>query len=145
MSWLSEALKRSGLDVVNKIGGPVVNVGEKIARNSIPGAGWAIDAGKTLGGFIPQVGGIGGGPGQQGQQGGGLPGFDPLGLMAIGNSAYLGDKASNFAKNAGESADREWARRAPVRDAGLAGMMAAPKTLPELGAIRARGNPFAGG
>lgn len=148
MSWLSEALKRNGLDVVNKIAAPVIGAGESIARNAIPGAGWAIDAGKAVGGLIPDVSG---GIPKLGalRPGGGSSGLgglfkDPLGLLSVGNSAYLGDKASNFAKLAGESADREWARRAPVRDAGLAGMTAAPRRIPALGAIRTSGaNPFA--
>jgi hypothetical protein len=90
--------------------------------------------------------------------GGGLP---TLGTMATGggsidpwlkvlagaqlaNSAYLGQKSSNFADIAGKNADAAWQQKAPLRAQGVAGMDAgvAPVRLPGLAKISAAGNPF---
>ena len=141
-------IAKYGLPVAGAVlGGPLLGAAGG-ALGKIPGVGAVTDWAKGL--TIPGLGGVSDAlKGALPKLGGLLPknaggGIDLLGLGAIGKSAYLGDKASNFAKLAGESADREWARRAPVRDAGLAGMTAAPRRIPALGAIRTSGaNPFA--
>src|SRR3990167_9556443 len=60
----------------------------------------------------------------------GNSGLNALGLGQLANAAYLGQKSSNFADLAGQSAERSYRERAPLRAAGLAGMQAAPITLP---------------
>lgn len=144
MSWLSAALDRNGLGGLNKIGGPLVKAAGT-AASVIPGIGPLISAGNAVGDYIPDVfsgtklpsiAALGGKDGKANLD-------TILGLAGVANSAYLGDKANNYAKNAIENVDRDYAAKAPLRAAGIAGMQAAPRTLPALGAIRSR-NPFAG-
>lgn len=120
MSWFSDAIDGlPGGKVINAIGGPIVS-----------------SAGKALG--------LGGGSS--------APGVAPVGgganplLVAAGaaNAANLGQKSSNFADLAGKSADAAWNAKAPLREAGIAGMLHPQHAdLSGLAGQRMAGNPFA--
>src|SRR3990167_4400145 len=108
-------IAKYGLPVAGAVlGGPLLGAAGG-ALSKIPGVGAVTDWAKGL--TVPGLGGVSDAlKGALPKLGGLLPKnpggwIDLLGLGAIGNSAYLGDKASNFAKLAGEAADRGWARR----------------------------------
>jgi len=139
------------IGAVGKLSG-VSSVTDKLGQ--IPGVGAIKNAAGNVGSWwdknvaqpvqdsglkLPSLGGLmpGGGQGD-----GGLDSL--LGLAGVANSAYLQDKSNNYAKNALENVQRSYDERGPLRAAGVAGMQAPPRTLPELGAIRKSGaNPFA--
>ena len=158
MSWLSEALKRNNLDVLNKVAKPIQAVANPIVNN-IPVVGAVKQGIEAVGDYIP------GGP----KSVGGLPGITPAssggpdlaallgqfltgnkGLNALGtaqgiNAALLGQKAIQYAKDAEGTAMSAWNKNAPLRDAGRAGMLAPKPSVDTsfLPGIRRSGNPFA--
>lgn len=162
MSWLSSWLDRQGGvgRAINAVGGPIVNLGGRVA-GEIPGVGTVVRAGQALGGLIPggpsqrpqsvsgmQGGGIGGAiGGALGAAGnflGGNGGLNALGLAQGANAAMLGQKASNFADMAAKNVDENFQSRAPLRVAGMEGMLR--PQIADTSALRrisARGNPFA--
>ena len=63
MSWLSAALKRNGLDVVNKIAKPIQGAARTAVSNVVPGGSAILGIGDAIGKYVPQVGGGGAGGG----------------------------------------------------------------------------------
>lgn len=131
------------------------NVGTKMGQApGLPGVQAA--AGMTADGIDPAlIAAITKAIGGSGGSASGLPGISSLltgnsGLNALAaaqlaNSAYLGQKSSNFADIAGKNADEAWQQKAPLRAQGVAGMdsSVAPVRLPGLAKISQSGNPFA--
>jgi hypothetical protein len=61
------------------------------------------------------------------------------------NAAALGKKSGDYADNAMKTQNDLWNQRSGLRSAGIAGMTAPPKQLPQLGTLGSAGNPFARG
>lgn len=138
VSNVGDAIKSSS------VGQAISNVGDAIGGSGL-GQAWDKNVAQpiqdaTQGLHLPSIGKV-----PAATAGGGGGGLDLLGLAGVANSAYLQDKANNYASNAVQNVDRAYQEKDPIRKMGIAGLQAPPKTLPELGAIRSRGNPFAGG
>ncbi len=118
------------------------------AIGSIPGAA---SVGAMLNGRGGSAGGSGGAPqsvgGMLGAAGDfltGNGGLNALGLAQGANAAMLGQKAGNFADMAAKNVDENWQSRAPLRVAGMEGMLR--PQIADTSALRrisARSNPFA--
>jgi hypothetical protein len=153
MSWLSAALKRNKLDVLNKIAKPVQAVVNPML-DKLPGIGSVKAGAEAIGQLIPEVGGAGTDaltstlPGIMSAAGNFLTGNN--GLNALGaaqglNAALLQQKALQYAKDAEGTAMGHWNANAPLREAGRAGVLN-PKSSVDVSAlpgIRRAGNPFA--
>lgn len=161
---LGQALGAGGLSALGALGGKIPGVQRvQDALAKIPGAGKVtgfVDKMGGLGQFLPQgklpgaqsvqdiLAGLGGNLGQAagaaGNWLGGNGGMNALGAAQGLNAAMLGQKSSNFADMAAKNVDEAWKQRAPLREAGVAGMLN-PKTVDTsaLRRISARGNPFA--
>lgn len=159
MSWLSEALKRNKLDVLNKIAKPIQAVANPIVNN-IPVVGAVKQGLEAVGDYIPPISGkLPGITPATPTTGGASPDLAALlskfltgnnGLNALGtaqgvNAALLNQKAIQYAKDAEGTAMSAWNKNAPLRDAGRAGMLAPKPSVDTsfLPGIRRAGNPFA--
>jgi hypothetical protein len=163
MSWLSAALKRNHLDVLNQIAKPVqavvnpmidklpvigsIKSGVEAVGNMIPQVGG--DAAKAIGGAVvnkalPQAGALGGLMNNNGA-------MTALAAAQLANAANLGKQSTEYAKNAMNTQNDLWNQRAGLRSSGIAGMTAPPPptnvNLPTLSALpqgpSIGGNPFA--
>lgn len=142
MSWVSDLIgKIPGVGgAINSVAHNVVDPALRGAASSVPGGSAVLGVGDAVGRMIPKPGGIGaaaagvaGVPGLQsiedllGKGKDFLTGDDG-GLHALEaaqgvNAAMLGKKSSDFANNAMGSVQQNWDERAPLRSAGMAGML----------------------
>lgn len=159
MSWASSWLDRQGGigKAINAIGGPLAKIVGNIT-DKIPVVGSIQDGLQAIGDYIPggvsgpTVGGkpvsiadlLGQGVNAAGSFLGGNGGMNALGLAGGLQAAQLGQKSANYANMAAGNADRAYQQTAPLRVAGIAGMLH-PQTadLSGLAATRMTGNPFA--
>ena len=127
--------KIPGAGAIQKFGGAVKDL---IPQGKLPGAQSVQDL------LAQAAGGLGGAAQGAGQWLGGDGGMNALGLAQGVNAAALGQKSNNFADMAAKNVDELWKQKAPLRVAGIAGMLN-PKTedTSALQRISARGNPFA--
>ncbi len=156
MSWLSAALKRNKLDVLNKIAKPVQAVVNPML-DKMPVVGSIKAGAEAVGNFIPTIskdvanaalpaiaqkaglpslGTLGGGDSLD-------PWMKALAAAQLANAGVLGAKSGDYAGRAMGDTQAWWNQREPLRKQGIAGMQAPPTTLPQLGKIAAAGNPFA--
>ena len=126
--------KIPGAGAIQKFGGAVKDL---IPQGKLPGAQSVQDL------LAQAAGGLGGAAQGAGQWLGGDGGMNALGLAQGVNAAALGQKSNNFADMAAKNVDELWKQKAPLRVAGIAGMLN-PKTedTSALQRISARGNPF---
>ncbi len=156
MSWLSAALKRNKLDVLNKIAKPVQAVVNPML-DKLPGIGSAKAGIEAVGQLIPPVAGGAVGdaitsklPGVASAAGNFLTGNNGLNALGVAqgfNAALLQQKALQYAKDAEGTAMGNWKANDPLRTSGRAGMLN-PKSSVDISAlpgIRRAGNPFARG
>lgn len=155
MSWLSSALKRNKLDVLNKIAKPIQAVVNPML-DKMPVVGSVKAGAEAVGQLIPPVKGLPGiTPASSGGGGdlastiasvlGGNNGLNALGVAQGVNAAQLNAKSLDYAKNAEGTAMSAWNKNAPLRDAGRAGMLDPKRSTDTsfLPGIRRAGNPFA--
>lgn len=118
--------------------------GNALASTANAGGGASLPGASTVQGLLGKLGGGGSSP----SNGGGVLGFltGNNGLNALGvaqgvNAAALGQKSSDYADQAANLATSRWNQQAPLRTAGVAGMLApqSPFTPPPIPG----GNPFA--
>lgn len=146
MSWLSSALKRNKLNVLNKIAKPIQAVVNPML-DKMPVVGSIKAGAEAVGDLIPQVKGKLPGIASAADFLKGNGGLNALGVGQGINAALLNKKALEYAKNAEGTAMGQWNQNAPLRDAGRAGMLAPKPSVDTsfLPGIRRAGNPFARG
>lgn len=140
MSWLSD---RTGIHL---------NLGN-VAKAALPVVAAAPFLG-PLGGLVSKIPGVGAAVGALGGLASKIPGVSAVGNFLKGhgsdvlkaaqgvNAAYLGNKATGMANNALGSVTSSYDQRAPLRVAGVQGMLAAQQRTPRSQAI-ASTNPYA--
>jgi hypothetical protein len=152
MSWLSAALKRNKLDVLNKIAKPVqavvnpmldkmpvvgsIKAGAEAVGDLIPAGASKAVANATL----PTLGTIGSGIGSALTGNGGM---NALAFAQLLNAAQLGKKSSGLADDALKTQNQLFADKSGLRSSGIAGMQAPRTELPQLAKLGAVANPFA--
>jgi len=137
-----------GSDLGKGITNAGVIAGGQALLGGIPGLGGAGDVLSKIKSLASGVGGLGSMLGGGGGSGGGFSLSDlidpALGGAALLNASNLGKQSTNYAKDAVNTANQSYDSRAPLRTAGVQGMLnpGAGINLGGLNSIAAR-NPFA--
>lgn len=156
MSWLSAALKRNKLDVLNKIAKPIqavvnpmldkipivgsIKAGAEAVGNLLPPISKDVASAAAGASGIPGLGAISGALGGSGSD----AWMKALAAAQLANAGALGKQSGDYAKKAYDMTSDFWNQRAGLRSQGIDRMLAAkPTAMPNLGKISAAGNPFA--
>ncbi len=142
----AEGLAGGGVGLAGLLGGGTAT---GAAAGAIPGAAGAAGGATSLASILAQIPGIGGLLSGLVNGAGGASGLIDKGLGAaqLVNAANLQKQSTGYAKNAMDTANQSYDSRAPLRLAGVQGMLN-PKPssdLSGLSSVTAAGNPFAAG
>lgn len=147
MSWLSELLKKSGPvgNTINAVGGGLLDIADPIIQE-LPVVGTIDRLGHRIGNYIPsgmnpanKTPTPAGVPSGSSSSGGG--GFDwgnaLLGGGLAGVAALRGSQSTDYAKGALKTAEDAYNAKAPLRQAGIAGMLNPSAGTPDLSSLAA--------